>query len=515
MKQDKKGFTLIELLAVIVILAVIALIVTPLIMNVINDAKKSAARDAGYSVIKAGELAAATSGIENMNPPYHYDETSNLPMKGTKPTKFNLDIDKEMKTQLRAWINGYCVVKDYDTEEVTLDESKKTEKDCVTEVCRINGLEPPVIQDGMIPVSFDSNGKTIKADTSKEWYNYCNKEWANAVAVTNESRDKYKSAGAGTEIAESDILAYYVWIPRYKYQLWNVEGSTSSPQEIKIEFESKSTSKSTGTKNGEWLTHPAFTFGSTELSGMWVGKFEMTGSQSNPTIKPNVASLRDLNISQFFNSIRSMGSNYGLSSYDSHMMKNSEWGAVAYLSHSKYGKNVEVILNNNNSYGYVTGCGANSASEGSTYTCRNAYGSKGNGTYNQSTTGNITGIFDMSGGSWEYVMANGANQDGSFYTSRSGFTSEPDSKYYDKYDYNADRKNNSISQLGDAMKEVYATSYPKNWYDDYGYVPYLSSPWVVRGGYSMMDVDAGIFSSHSEDGYNKSYYSARGVLVSE
>ncbi len=133
MKEKRyQGFTLIELLAVIVILAVIALIATPLIMNVINDAKKSAARDAGYSVIKAGELAAATSGIESVNPPYHYDQNSNLPMKGTKPTKFTLDINEEMHTQLRAWINGYCVVKEYDKEEVTVDESKKTEADCVT-----------------------------------------------------------------------------------------------------------------------------------------------------------------------------------------------------------------------------------------------------------------------------------------------------------------------------------------------------------------------------------------------
>ena len=68
--KNKKGFTLIELLAVIVILAVIALIATPLIMNVINDAKKSAARDAGYNVIKAGEMKAATDGIANMNPPF-------------------------------------------------------------------------------------------------------------------------------------------------------------------------------------------------------------------------------------------------------------------------------------------------------------------------------------------------------------------------------------------------------------------------------------------------------------
>ena len=334
MRKNKQGFTLIELLAVIVILAVIVLIATPLIMNVINDAKKSAARDAGYNVIKAGEMKAATDGIANMNPPFYYDEDSNLPMKGTKPTKFTLDIDKEMQTQLRAWINGYCVVKDYDAEEVIIDESKKTEAECVKEDAD-KGDGSPVIQDGLIPVDFDSNGKTVKADVNGKWYDYDNKKWANAVAVTNESRDKYKNASAGTAITESDILAYYVWIPRYRYQLWNVEGKESQPQEIKIQFESKSTPKSTGTKNGEWLTHPAFTFGSTELSGMWVGKFEMTGSSNNPTIKPNVSSLTILNVSRFFNVIKSMGSNYGLSSYDSHMMKNSEWGAVTYLSHRK------------------------------------------------------------------------------------------------------------------------------------------------------------------------------------
>ena len=131
MRKNREGFTLIELLAVIVILAVIALIATPLIMNVINDAKKGAARDAGYSVIKAGELKAATSGIENTKPPYHYDESSNLDMKGTKPTKFTLDINEEMDTQLRAWINGFCVIKNYGNETVTIDENQTTETDCV------------------------------------------------------------------------------------------------------------------------------------------------------------------------------------------------------------------------------------------------------------------------------------------------------------------------------------------------------------------------------------------------
>ena len=41
-RKTKSGFTLIELLAVIIILAIIALIATPIILNVINNARKGA-----------------------------------------------------------------------------------------------------------------------------------------------------------------------------------------------------------------------------------------------------------------------------------------------------------------------------------------------------------------------------------------------------------------------------------------------------------------------------------------
>lgn len=53
MKLNKKGFTLIELLAVIVILAIIALVATPIIINVIDDAKKKAALTSANNVINA------------------------------------------------------------------------------------------------------------------------------------------------------------------------------------------------------------------------------------------------------------------------------------------------------------------------------------------------------------------------------------------------------------------------------------------------------------------------------
>ena len=51
--MNKKGFTLIELLAVIVILAIIALIATPIILSMINNARKSAAKSSTYGYVEA------------------------------------------------------------------------------------------------------------------------------------------------------------------------------------------------------------------------------------------------------------------------------------------------------------------------------------------------------------------------------------------------------------------------------------------------------------------------------
>lgn len=81
MKQNKKGFTLIELLAVIVILAIIALIATPIILNMINDAKKSAAKDSAYGYIDAVEkyIALAAMG-KDINTAY---DPQNVPVDGS------------------------------------------------------------------------------------------------------------------------------------------------------------------------------------------------------------------------------------------------------------------------------------------------------------------------------------------------------------------------------------------------------------------------------------------------
>lgn len=124
----------------------------------------------------------------------------------------------------------------------------------------------PALADGMIPVAH--NGTTwVKADqtnTDNDWYDYNNKKWANAVMVSSSSRTNYMNASVGIEVLESDILAYYVWIPRYKYRLFNVGAEVMDPIGIQVQFENGTPTKSNGTANGEWLTHPAFTFGTGE-----------------------------------------------------------------------------------------------------------------------------------------------------------------------------------------------------------------------------------------------------------
>ena len=382
---------------------------------------------------------------------------------------------------------------------------------------------------GMIPVKFDASGNAVVADTYSEWYNYKTHEWANAVLVNCadsaikskyfDSNNKVLASAVGKTISMDEIMQMYVYIPRYKYQLFNAEDGTSNPQAINITFESKTTAKSTGTKNGEWLTHPAFTFGDKELAGIWVGKFETSNTSALPKIVPNVSSLRDMTVSAQFNTSRLMtttlSSTYGTSTNDdSHMMKNMEWGAVAYLSSSVYGRytnastciesGCEVWINNNSNY--TTGCAGSSVSADIASTC-NAWNTATG--VNASTTGNIYGIYDMSGGAWEDVMGNYNDT-----ISYAGFDSMPESKYYDKYTGINSESDFTKYHLGDATKETLKTKSTGGnaWYGDYSKSVRSSAPWVSRGGDDSSSTLAGVFHFISSFGHSDSGNSFRVVL---
>ena len=435
-------------------------------------------------------------------------------------------------------------------------------------------VEPnaPVLDDGMIPIVFDtSNGTVIKtvSSTDSSWYNYNNKEWANAVLVKTsgtQTRAYYK-ANPGVAIDESDILAYYVWIPRYKYKIWNLgESSQGQEQTIDIVFESTD-SISTGTGVGEYITHPAFWWDNDsdgvrdtgeELAGIWVGKFETTGTADSPTILPDVTSLRNQKVSvQFATAQKLGGTTYGVSSnVDSHMMKSSEWGSISYLSNSKYGINREVYINNSSEY-YTGRSGGNvsgSTPINETYTDQtststyNSYGfytwdgyllnydtntksTTRNLTKIASTTGNITGIYDMAGGAIEAVMGVFANSDGQLWSGQatyanSGFTglvgesgtsysgtSFPESKYYDVYRASSGITIDKLTACNGRICYGHALSETSNWYGDgTGFVSAVNS-WATRGGAHWYDAGAGLFHSGYANGKGDSVIGFRSSLV--
>ncbi len=379
----------------------------------------------------------------------------------------------------------------------------------------------PVLKDELIPVTLSNDGTVTYADTRDEWYNYTNKEWANAVILNDGV-----THSVGETIPESDIESYFVWIPRYRYQIFDegnytAESGTTKPatsiaKTINIEFESKDTEISNGSTTGSWLTHPAFT--NFDVNGLWVGKFETSKSGTQIQVKPGVASWRNETVKSFFTNLKSYNTNL-----DSHMMKNTEWGAAAYLSHSIYGINTEVRINNNSNY--LTGYASTDEADQSSYPGTTGTDASVTIPYNTttgykaSTTGNITGIYDMSGGAWEYMAAYMA-------TGSSGFTAAEltsNAKYLDVYPSNSTVTSYNNRILGDATGEMgpfyyYRDKdnnqrYHNNWYADFSNFVDSTYPWFGRGGHYDHGVLAGQFYFFRATGAADGGVGARLVLA--
>ena len=397
----------------------------------------------------------------------------------------------------------------------------------------LNGTDP-VLTDELVPITISGEGTIAYANLKEEWYSYEKKNWANAVIL----RDGV-NYNEGDIINEDDIESYFVWIPRFRYKLFNVDDVslttlsrlsdvTSNPSEIEIEFETKNERISNGNKNGEWLTHPAFT--TFDVNGLWVGKFEtvykgatsVSAAQVNSTnaskviVKPNVYGWRNINVGNIFKT----SYNYHRE-LDSHMMKNTEWGAVAYLSHSKYGINKEININNNSNY--KTGYSALPSTNQQTYPGVSGDGDNYNQPYNTevgylaSTTGNISGIYDMSGGAGEYLASYISGNVGSSRLAPSNY----DKKYFDVYSNTSTNVAYQNRILGDATGEMgpfyrYTLDNVKvastSWYQDRSLFVELGLPWVGRGGGTNYGAIAGIFNFDRGTGENHNFAGFRIVL---
>ncbi len=359
-------------------------------------------------------------------------------------------------------------------------------------------VNKPLLTTGMTAKKWNgSSWDTVSSpDTDTSWYDYTSNKWANAQTLDG---------------------SMWVWIPRYEYKIPTPHSNIAQTILVNFLIDKQTTSTS------EYKVHPAFTFGTTELTGIWVAKFEASGSITAVAVKPGATSLRSITISTMFIACRNMETLYGNlygwgttgTGIDTHLMKNTEWGAIAYLSNSRYGKNSEVWVNP--TMYYKTGESGSKVSEGNTpytYPYNNlVYG------INASTTGNIYGVYDMSGGAYEYTASYIDNGNISL-TNYGSSLVNAESKYKDLYTkgINDDKATNyaaAIGKYGDAVYETSnaGTTTTSGWYVDLISMPYAGGPFFIRGGAWSDSTSSGLFAVNWDNGNAYTNNGFRPVLV--
>lgn len=442
------------------------------------------------------------------------------------------------------------------------------------------GINTPKIVNGLIPVTINEDGtpEVVLNPNTDDWYSYKpdDKRWANAI----------------TRDSSGEITGYFVWIPRYGYAITSGyhEGGAEAGN-INIKFLKDKTNETSdemiledntiGFNN--WNIHPAFASDVTkggwdkELEGFWVAKFPagyaggnngvkavssgitystVTGSKNfygkvnektemvYPVFLPETYAYNYISIGDSFELAQNLTKNgniYGLlGNANSHQMKNSEWGAVAYLTQSEYGINENLYINNISLHnspdtiyaitGWV-GEGTDSRSNGATVKSLNDrtensaniwYSNKGQ---NGSSTGNVYGIYDLSGCVWERVSGYILNDAGQANRTNYGETLviEHSDKLVTVYNY--DVSDTQIAnyeandeRYGDAMYETSSKGRDTNtyaWYSDSADFPYLNIPFIIRGGNYTSKSEAGIFAFDCTVGYGATTYGFRAVLCPE
>lgn len=315
----------------------------------------------------------------------------------------------------------------------------------------------------------------------------------------------------GFEISLDDISSFYVWIPRFKYKLWNVLGENgvdsynAYENGIDIVFENETTSSGviycnnfncysdsllitqvTNNDNNKYYTHPAFTLGDNELRGFWVSKYELSSDNCNSnnlnhciSSEMNIYSKsgneiwRNNYLSNYYINVKNNNSNISI-------IKNIEWGALTYLTHSKYGLcSLDICKSIGTNKTFISG------SESL-----------------DSTTYNNYGVFDMSGSAAEFVMATYIDDINGNVFANTKFDNLLNNNDYDLYSLNT-------FILGDATKEISLGS--GSWYNNHALFIDSINNWFIRGGIGLVD-DNGIFYYNATRDVNNEYISTRVVI---
>ena len=462
-----------------------------------------------------------------------------------------------------------------------------------------------------------AEGTTVDTTSSdKEWYNYENKKWANAktedgsmwVWIPRYAYRIHKENGVETQ--KFDIVFLVGLTDNY----YDENGKLQTAQRQTSENQTIVTNGDTYTVHPAFTNESSINYANggwdKELAGIWVAKFEagyasgnnkatvkassvnysqdtswvakveagtssdstqparnwLDGKYGSTTTAIKYPTFQGLTYSMNYTNhndayriskvLTESGNIYGLnsSSTDSHLIKNSEWGAVSYLSQSKYGldgTNIvinNVYLNNTTKSVYaVTGCAGATANANAVSTTIGALNNRTqssvyvwtqkNGT-TASSTGTIYGIYDMSGGTWERTasIVNNGNSNLTTYGSQimADLNNGGSTKYITVYPHDSSKDNTSISNTDANINTASQANYVKNtkiygdgiretstagtgttsWYSDYSYFAGLDTPFFTRGGNYGGTSGAGLFYFSRTNGSSVYDDGFRSVLVS-
>ncbi len=174
--MKRRGFTLIELLAVIVILAVIALITTPIVLSILTKVRKSAFQDSAYGIMEAAKSYFAESILDENNPVdtvFSFEEgvTNELSYSGSKPKGGILTLSKSGEIGLAIHNNEWCAIKSKTDTNVRLIKYEKDK-------CKI----PDESELPLISVK-DPKSETIEKGLDKSILEYFNVLSSNVTCI--------------------------------------------------------------------------------------------------------------------------------------------------------------------------------------------------------------------------------------------------------------------------------------------------------------------------------------------
>ena len=557
-KLNNKGITLIALVITIIVLLILAGVSIAMltgengILTQAQNAKKETERANIIEQVRLDILEKQTekegenitSGeLEEILKKYFSNDEENLKdiIEGTSTDKLISKEDETIKIDLSEIYDGKIT----DEEEVIEPQPTPEPEPGGSLATTDNGvIEIRWLKDDTYNVSETANapviGSNLPANTTMKLVKYDGSNWVEGTDYEYKAgsgiADNRESKWANAEVTIDNVKSYFVWVPRYAYRIiyfdtptnkeaYLTNGDTSgiigySDSRGIVDKDGKKVggvASTTSINVGDYFrVHPAFMNDSSsnysnggwngELPGIWVGKYETARSDSEGTtqgtstkikVQPGVTSWRNTKIGDMYTYAKEYSTNL-----NSHMLKNSEWGAVAYLTESKYGRNgTEVTINNSSDY--ITGSAGNSVSADEDVGTTSEYWSP-QGVL-ASSTGNVYGIYDLSGGAYEYVASYYSGSTSSNLTNNgSQLVNETEKKYVTAY---TGTNETTDYKPGDATYET------KGWHNDYADFVNSDGPVFERGGGSDSGSDAGVFDFYGSSGNRGSSYSFRMCLA--